>query len=164
MVAKHEILYKKFLKSSYLLIMGSGKGWSPDYIIFSSFISQGPSYTLSCCWGKGKHVILDFFWISLLYFHSGSMNFGDLARLPFSELNRQLEHCFLILRFTQYIIFISIFFEIRLANVQVFHKVRPILETKGFKTKYSRKTFSYANALLPNVRAEENIETFKKQT
>ena len=92
------------------------------------------------------------------------MNFGDLARLPFSELNRQLEHCFLILRFTQYIIFISIFFEIRLANVQVFHRVRPILETRGFKTKYSRKAFSYANALLPNVRAEENIEALKKQT
>ena len=44
---------------------------------------------------------------------------------------------------------------------------RPILETKGFKTKYGRRTFSYAgpklwNALPPNVRAEDNIETFKK--
>ena len=44
---------------------------------------------------------------------------------------------------------------------------RPILETDGFKTKYGRRTFSYTgpklwNALPQNVRAEDNIETFKK--
>ena len=44
---------------------------------------------------------------------------------------------------------------------------RPIPETNVFKTKYGRRTFSCAgpklwNVLSLNVKAEENIKSFKK--